>query len=51
METKETLDKIDINEITAERMLDPKFAARVRAAVAEALADEPNQGAIIEGAQ
>ncbi len=32
-ELRERSRRIDINEITAERMLDPKFAAAVRAEV------------------
>lgn len=37
------MDKIDINEITAERMLDPVFAARVRAAVKQELESEEDK--------
>lgn len=36
-ELRERSRKIDINEITAEKMLDPKFAAAVRAEVERTL--------------
>lgn len=38
-ELRERSRKIDINEITAEKMMDPKFAAAVRAEVNRTLSE------------